>query len=168
MLKPSIRTVQKRRNKRMGEELIECSRGGGSSGERAKGYNKKRIGNDFRFSDKHEGMKVRSGGSKYQTDNLQPLVRFLRSNIGKHWDKVYSELCQRLDKKTMLGQHVFQHLFDFVETKVYISEGKIFRISGWGGERELTSFKRPGFYVHPKSGVLMLVKQKKKKWQAQN
>lgn len=36
--------------------------------------------------------------TKYFSDNLSPLRRWLRSQIGKPWDSVYSELCQKIEQ----------------------------------------------------------------------
>src|SRR5437763_3866561 len=46
------------------------------------------------------------GCGKYFTDVLGPLERFLRTNIGRPWDKVYSELCAGLDKRKTTGLHI--------------------------------------------------------------
>lgn len=163
MLKPSKRKRQKRRDKRMHEELIECYRGGGWVLKARKGYYKKNVGENYQFSPKQEGIKVRSGGEKYQTDNLQPLIRFLDKNTGQYWDKVYSILCEKMDKKSLLGQHLFDHLMDFVETNTFSENGKIM-VTGFRGEQELQdNVWHQQFYVHPVSGVLLKVKKKKKR-----
>ncbi|MCE7996588.1 MAG: hypothetical protein HEP71_31755 [Roseivirga sp.] len=159
-LKPSLRKRQKRRDKRLHEELIECYRGGGGNLKKKKGYQKNARNNDFENEKQKEGIKARSGGIKYQCDNLKPLIRFLEKHEGKYWNKVYSQLCKKMDKNTLLGQHVFDHLEDFVETKVKIEEGKVIGQDRWGGPQELISYWHPKFYVHPKSGQLMRVKKK--------
>ena len=163
MLKPSKRKRQKRRDKRMDEELIECYRKGWNL-RKSKGYKKKyeNKSNDFEHSKKREGIKMRSGGgTKFLNDNLGPRKRFLESKEGKHWDKVYSELCQKMDSNSMTGQHLLQHLFDYVELNVEIIQGKVYGVGGWRGRYELYYFSRhPKFYVHPKSGCLIRVKKK--------
>ena len=167
MLKPSKRKRQKRRDKRMHEELIECYRRNGGAGNKAKGYDKRQVGTEFQFSPKQEGIKARSGGYKWQTDNLAPLIRFLDKNTGKYWNKVYSQLCKKMNKNGVLGQHVFDHLLDFVHTKVYIEDKKVMGPGRFGGTHyELYSTRWwPTFYVHPKSGVLMKAKTiTRKEW----
>ncbi|MFY0593127.1 hypothetical protein [Roseivirga sp.] len=160
-LRPSLRKRQKRRDKRMHEELIECYRVGGRwQGNKRKGYDKAIAKNPDNYR-KHEGIKLRSGGTKLQTDNLQPLIRFLAKNEGKFWNKVYGILCQKMNKNGVLGQHVFDHISGFVHTKVSIESGKIISIGPWGGQRELTSYWHSVFYVHPKSGQLLKVKSKR-------
>ena len=164
MLKPSKRKRQKRRDKRMDEELIECYRTKTwQNSSKVKGYDKRIVGNQYQWACSKEKMKTRSGGYKCQTDNLKPLVRYLESKQGKFWDKVYSELCKKMDKNTLLGQHLFDHLMDFVATDVYIESGRIMSLNSWGGINELFSGFYPQFYVHPKSGVLLKVKKKRPK-----
>ncbi len=167
MLKPSLRGRQKRRDKRLHEELIECYRGGGHwPGNRKKGYEKNAKNSNYEHVPKKEGIKVRSGNTKWQDDNLGPLIRFLDKNQGQFWDKVYSKLCQQMDKSNVIGQHLFDHLEDFVETKTGIEEGKIMFYDKYGGPREISEsrlFAIQCFYVHPKSGQLLKVNRKKKK-----
>jgi len=85
--------------------------------------------------------------SKWFTDVLSPLEGFLRSNLGRPWDKVYSELRQGLDVRKVTGRHIFDHLELMVETDCWI-----------GADRHV--FARPrgwtvtGFYVHPRTRLL--------------
>ena len=166
MLKPSLRGRQKRRDKRLHEELIECYRGGGHwQGNRKKGYEKNAKNTDYENAPKKEGIKVRSGDTKWQDDNLGPLIRFLEKNEGQFWDKVYSKLCQQMDKSNVIGQHLFDHMEDFVETNVFFENGRLMVNTSWGPEELGTRhfWWRAQFYVHPKSGQLLKVKRKKKK-----
>lgn len=91
---------------------------------------------------------------KALTDVLSPLKGYLRKNIGKHWDKVWSELCSNLDRRSVTGRHVFEHLFQYVSVKCWQDEdGKIYELGrvGYGGDH-----KTPisDYYVHPKTGIL--------------
>src|SRR5262245_20037141 len=43
---------------------------------------------------------------KWLNENLQPLYRYLRGQIGRPWDKVYSEIRRNLDTRSALGLHV--------------------------------------------------------------
>jgi hypothetical protein len=85
--------------------------------------------------------------SKWFTDVLTPLEGFLRSNLGRPWDKVYSELRQGLDVRKVTGRHIFDHLESMVATDCWI-----------GADRDV--YARPrgyavlGFYVHPRTGLL--------------
>ena len=82
-LKPSLWKRQKRRAKRLDEELIECYRSGMRS-KQMKGYNNKYKRNQYEFALARESMKFRhGGGTKHFSDNLEPLQRYLLSHVGK-------------------------------------------------------------------------------------
>lgn len=161
-LKPSLQRRQKRRYKRLDEEVIECYRKGWRT-KHKKGYLKHARA---RVPDvgMREGMKHRHGwGTRSVNDNLEPLIRYLIAHRGKHWDEVYSDLCRLLDTSTVIGQHVIQHLKHMVHIHV-VKEGKRFITHDGGRPRELTDntwYRVPNFYVHPKTGVLMEVKRKR-------
>lgn len=163
-LKPSLLKRQKRRDKRMGEEVIECYRKGWRT-KHGKGYVKRTRAENWDDLGSREGIKARHCSARRgQTDNLEPMIRYLRSHVGKHWDGVYSDLCRSLDGNSMTGQHVIHHLRHFVHVNVVKVEGKWITQDGWQpGELEYSPWsRRPMFYVHPKSGVLMEVKKRKR------
>ena len=91
-------------------------------------------------------------GSKYFekefTDVLSPLRRFLRKNVGRPWDKVYSELCRGLDRRKVTGLHIFRHVDDFVEKHCCFVDGVPYSLRYFGG------FPVRWFYVHPRTGLL--------------
>lgn len=153
-LKPSLLKRQKRRDKRLGEEVIECYRVGSRS-NKMKGYNKKFLKSGFEDTHQHESIKfMHAGGTKNFNDNLEPLMRFLVSHVGKNWDKVHAELCSKLNKNTVNGLHVFNHLFDFVQLNTVMENKKIYYY--WYGRKfELLSIeKRPRFYIDHKTRQL--------------
>jgi hypothetical protein len=48
-------------------------------------------------------------------DKLAPAKRWLASQCGRPWDKVYSELCAQFDTRTVAGAHVVHdHMLDWV------------------------------------------------------
>ena len=116
-------------------------------------------------------------GTKEFTDFLNPLERFLRSNVGRPWDKVYSELCAHLDRRKTTGRHVFQHLEDFVEVDCFVGDDGVLYA---GSQYDIESIVRigekspiitrhraigeyrgsPSFYVDPRSGLLCLEKKR--------
>jgi hypothetical protein len=101
------------------------------------------------------GMRRPYAERKALNENLAPLIRFLRSRIGKHWSKVYGEISEHLRADNAVQQHVRDHLDDFVAVRTSLQNGEIVvHDSGrWGGPRPLReSFCR--YYVHPISGVL--------------
>src|SRR3982751_2894797 len=96
-LKPSLQRRQKRRDKRLDEELIECYRHGSRSKQK-KGYSKLKR-NLYEHAPGRESIKYKhGGGTKNFNDNLEPMIRFLNSNVGKNWNKIYSRLCSSLSK----------------------------------------------------------------------
>lgn len=101
--------------------------------------------------------------TKYLSDHLGPLRRFLRSQVGQPWDTVYSELCQRLDSNTMAGQHVLSHLWDYVERYVELVDGVPYRKSRWRYIWPLDYDYRDKFYVHPETGLLCAVAKARRK-----
>ncbi|WP_427159151.1 hypothetical protein ACQFX9_24285 [Aliinostoc sp. HNIBRCY26] len=104
--------------------------------------------------------------SKYLSDHLGPLRRFLRSKVGQPWNDVYSELCQKLDHKTMAGQHVIGHLWDYVVTHVEIVDGHFYgTLINRGYQISLDWSYRQRFYVHPETGILCAVENKPQKRQ---
>ena len=89
------------------------------------------------------------GGTKSLNENLAPLRRYLRSNVGRPWNKVYSEVCQRINRDSAVQFHVWQHLMMDVCANPYVVAGDV--------RRGLLSWFK--FYVDPKSGLLRENKQ---------
>ncbi len=99
--------------------------------------------------------------SKYLSDHLGPLRRFLRrrsppqaSQVGQPWNDVYSQLCQRLDPSTMAGQHVIDHVWGYVERHVEIIDGGFYSKPYQGYRNQLDTSYRDRFYIHPETGIL--------------
>ena len=158
-LKPSLQKRQKRRDKRLHEEVIECYRTRPWKNYK-RGYKQKQKRNNYEDAPKRESITaMHGGGTKYFTDHLAPLVRFLESNVGRPWSNVYSELNKRLDRSTVSGQHVIDHLWGFVEVNVWIDNKKVYHMVA-GRKTELYSFRRnKQFYVHPVTGLLLKAKK---------
>lgn len=68
---------------------------------------------------------------KALNENLAPLRRFLRSCVGKPWDKVYSELSKNLRPSNAVQQHVREHLEDYVSFGVFVRDG--YTYAPWRG-----------------------------------
>ncbi len=171
VLKPSLCQRQKRRDKRLDEELIECYRRGMRSKEK-KGYKNKIKQTGYETAQQKESMKfMHGGGTKSFNDNLEPLKRYLESRVGKNWYKVHSKLCSQLKKNTVSGLHVFNHLFDFVHVNVVVKDKTVYYLR-FGKYEVLRSTARwPKFYVNSKTGQLVkatLITQKelRKSWRS--
>jgi hypothetical protein len=57
------------------------------------------------------------GDRKELNENLTPLRRYLERQVGRPWDKVYSEIAAHLRVDSTVQQHVRDHLSDFVAVK---------------------------------------------------
>jgi hypothetical protein len=92
---------------------------------------------------------IRGGEIKFFSDLLGPLRRFLRSNIGRPWDQVYSEMKEFLDDRKVTGRHIFEHVDSEVETHAFIDpDGKAYT---WGNSGREPVY---GLYVDLRSGLL--------------
>lgn len=91
----------------------------------------------------------RHGNSKSLGDYLTPMRRFLKKNVGRHWDDVYSEICQHIDCRTLDRYHFFQHVWQYVERDCWMGINGLIYTYGYGGPSRVH-----GFYVHPYTGVL--------------
>ena len=85
--------------------------------------------------------------SKWFTDVLRPLQGYLHSNLGRPWDKVYSELRNGLDVRKVTGRHIFDHLEFMAKKDCRIGDDRRVYSFPWGNEVT-------GFYVHPTNGLL--------------
>ena len=88
-----------------------------------------------------------SSEHKHFSDVLGPLRGFLRRNIGRPWNKVFSELRQGLDIRKVTGMHIFDHLEWMVAKNCWIGANR--GVYVWPNKQEVH-----GFYVHPKTGLL--------------
>ena len=64
-----------------------------------------------------QGMKkrVRGWGAEFG-DRINPLRRWLHKNVGRPWDKVFSEFCEFADSRNIRGRHLHEHLWMEVDT----------------------------------------------------
>lgn len=86
-------------------------------------------------------------GGKSLNEHLAPLRRFLHKQVGRSWDKVYSEICAGLRAGHPIHDHVRQHVFDYVA----IESPRL---------RNRAVLRRKLFYVDARTGLLCLNKQR--------
>lgn len=95
-------------------------------------------------------------GTRYRTkwlaENLAPLRRWLGQQVGRPWDRVYSELSEHLSPNNAVKQHVRDHVDDFVELHVIEHDGRLFTAQGTA--LGLYRRRRSVLYVCPRTGLL--------------
>ncbi|MGF1579140.1 MAG: hypothetical protein ACFCD0_07230 [Gemmataceae bacterium] len=132
--------------------------GGKSPTPKGKARQEQRIPLDER--PKRESMsrhRLYGWGCKQLNEHLGPLRRYLRTNCGRPWNDVFSEICEhlRIDSATQL--HVHQHIEDYVLTTTCLINGQVCdsrgnligqpRGNGWFWRHHL-------FHVDPRDGTL--------------
>ncbi|MFB8790188.1 MAG: hypothetical protein U7123_15355 [Potamolinea sp.] len=143
---------------RLHEIVIERPRYGSSD----KNWKKDKKNFQITDDDNYEGSRYEPlcrAKTKALSDHLGPLRRLLRSKVGQRWDDIYSELCQRLDSSTVTGQHVLDHLWDYVERHVVLIDGVPYRKISSAYKQKPLAYWRNEFYIHPDTGILCLVEK---------
>ena len=90
--------------------------------------------------------------AKEFSDLINPLKRYLRTCIGRSWKKVHSELSRKLDRRSLSGLHIWNHVLAEIETDCYIGGDRLV----YSNNRRYRTDEFPirGLYVHPKTGVI--------------
>jgi len=95
-----------------------------------------------------------NGYTKCLNENLAPLKRYLMKQVGRPWDKVYSEVSEHLDTSSTVKQHVRDHLSDFIMINVTLDRDGGFMAAGhWGALRPPESWWAK-LYVDPNDGLI--------------
>ncbi|TXH73230.1 MAG: hypothetical protein E6Q88_05530 [Lysobacteraceae bacterium] len=112
---------------------------------------------DPEMSPRRESLRSRHQRRKWLNENLRPLERYLASQVGRPWDKVFSEICAGIDRRNTVQQHIHLHLGDFVAIKVVDIGGELHYVCRWGEPRPLRGKCGwgPAFYVDPRTGLLL-------------
>lgn len=103
-----------------------------------------------------ESLRWRHLDRKGLNENLRPLERYLQRQVGRPWDKVYSELCAGIDRRSTVQQHIHEHIDDFVAVRVVLIDGEPHAPLYWGQPQPLAGRWARRFYVDPRSGLLRL------------
>jgi hypothetical protein len=143
----------------MDKVIVERPRIGSRLPSRKKGYRKHLQTTGLENLPKREPMLGRWGGrGKWLNEHLGPMRRFLRSRIGRPWNKVHQELCEHVSFDNAVQKHVLSHVFDYVQKHVAIEGRKVLSIGEWRHGRIL----EPGaMYVCPNTGLLKEVRREK-------
>jgi hypothetical protein len=114
-----------------------------------KGYRRRLARMGLEAAPMRESMRRswQQGWGKYFGDHVAPLDRFVRSRVGRPWDRVYSEVCREMDRRSLVKLHVHQHLWMLVEKEVEL-------IDGVAHDRRSCRPLTSGFFVCPRTGLL--------------
>lgn len=90
------------------------------------------------------------------TDVLNPLRRYLKKQVGRPWDKIHSEMNASLDKRSITGLHIWDHVKHEVEVHTYLGEDgrTVYACPKFSWLREKDRSPIGGLYVHPRTGLL--------------
>jgi hypothetical protein len=129
-------------------------------GSRARG-NARKQGKNLALDDlpRRQGMKrLWRGGSKSFNEHLGPLARYLDSQVGRPWNKVFSEICAHINRNSVVQDHVRDHVDDLVVRNVLRRDGVPCSAEGRGyGTPLVASRYHHRFYVCPRTGLLRRV-----------
>jgi len=142
----------------MAKVIVERPRFGSRLPSRKKGYRKFTQRVPLEDQPKQEPLLGRwKGCQKNLNEHLGPMRRFLRSNLGRPWNKVHKDLCEHVSFNNPVQAHVLTHVYQYVNqhVKVMNSAHVVLVCSAWAyGDR-----LRPGeLYICPRTGLLKAVR----------
>lgn len=107
-------------------------------------------------SPRREPISRRRGGTKWLSENLGPLRRWLLAQTGRSWDAVHGELRSRIHPGNAVQLHIWQHAQHYVAQRVALVEGRPFHVDGgWPGLAGTPlNARRSPVYVCPATGIL--------------
>lgn len=104
----------------------------------------------------YESSSRRRGGNKHLNEHLGPLRRWLLSNVGRPWDKIYSELRANISPRNAVQMHIWQHAEQYVARHVVMQGRTPMHRPGqwWSVGGNPVDARRCPVYVCPKTGLL--------------
>lgn len=93
---------------------------------------------------------------KELSDHLGPLRRWLRSQVGRNWDDVWSEICENLSVHDVMTRHVREHAEYYVQKNCTIDEEG--DVCDSKGLKLIGDWRSRDFYVDPCDNTLKVVK----------
>ncbi|MBX9789337.1 MAG: hypothetical protein K2Y37_10520 [Pirellulales bacterium] len=150
----------------MAKVIVERPRVGSRSRQAAKGYQKRLQRWGLEEAPRREGMYARGGRTKSLNEHLGPLRRYLRKQVGRPWNLVFSEICQNIRLDSAVQSHVRDHVWDYVELQVIEIDGVPCYGAGWLHGRPIATWGRQFLYVCPRTGLLREIKPQARMRQA--
>ena len=131
--------------------IIESGRHGGHNNRNA--TKPRRVG-DWDAYLSHESMRLPHKDRKEQSDRFSVMRRYMRAQVGRPWDLIWSEICRSISGRHVLGFHLREHL-----GKDIVRRRNIRMVNGVPREWNSYSWEwnevRPGdLYVNPETGLL--------------
>jgi hypothetical protein len=83
------------------------------------------VKRDLEHAPLHEPLSPRRGRSKGFSDLIGPLRKYLRRQVGRPWDKVYSEICQHIRSTNTVQRHLLEHLWWEIQVNVIEVDGHL-------------------------------------------
>lgn len=147
----------------MAKVIVERPRYRSSLPAQKKGYLKMLQSRPMEESPRREPMLGRwQGMGRYLNEHLGPMRRFLRSQVGRPWNKIHQELCENISFDNAVQKHVLAHIGDFVQQNVKCQHGRLMSFGHYGRARPLYAGE---MYVCPATGLLKIAKPSKRRSQ---
>lgn len=99
---------------------------------------------------------MRAGmGRPHLNENLSPLKRYLQKQVGRPWDKVWSEIASNIDRRNTVQQHIYEHIDQFIAVQVAWKDSALINLREqgrvyWWSDLSL----RQALFVDPRTGLI--------------
>jgi hypothetical protein len=105
-------------------------------------------------------LSMRAGyAGRFLNENLAPLRRYLRSQVGRPWNKVFSEISAGIDRRNTVQQHIYQHIDGFIAIDVGVRDGQLVDLRSAGAFANSFGALRQELYVDPRTGLIRVNKE---------
>ena len=114
----------------------------------------------------NESMQYRYGwNTRNFNENLNPLWGILRKAVGRKWDDFYSELSATFDKRSVINNHILEHLYQKIAVNVTVGiDGRYYVREKYGTSDvaiDDLQYTFTDYFVDPKTGIICKLPNKK-------
>jgi len=102
------------------------------------------------------GKMSRGRGSKTLGDRTKPLYRWLRKQVGRPWNKIWSEVAEVSKGMGIRGVHLREHVEQYVLIRAYVEDGNLYDAES--PYPSFITYRKGRLYVCPKTNLLRLWK----------
>jgi hypothetical protein len=140
----------------MDKVLVERPRSGRARVRAFQGSRRRRrhrLDPDGESAPQRVGMRRDVIEHKFFGEHLNPMYRYLHQQVDRPWAKVYGELCAQLDRRSVVQDHLFQHIKDRVAFETIWRDGEVLVRR----RTDLVPLADCGceLFVHPLTGILL-------------